>query len=62
VAPLIPAFRRQRLVDLCELEASLIYRATSRTAKATQRNPVLKEKHTCIHIYRQTDILNFLKE
>jgi hypothetical protein len=32
---------RQRQVDLCELKASLIYRASSRTARATQRNPVL---------------------
>ena len=26
--------------DLCELEASLVYRASSRTTRATQRNPV----------------------
>ena len=32
-----PAFRRQRQVDLCEFEASLVYRASSRTAKATQK-------------------------
>ena len=29
--PLIPALRRQRQVDLCEFEASLVYRASSRT-------------------------------
>ena len=29
-------------MDLCEFEASLVYRASSRTAKATQRNPVSK--------------------
>ena len=40
--PLIPAHGRQRQVDLCEFEASLVYRASSRTARAvTQRNPVL---------------------
>ena len=39
---LIPEFRRQRQVNLCELEASLVYRASSRTARATQRNLVLQ--------------------
>jgi hypothetical protein len=28
--------------DLCELEASLVYRGSSRIAKATQRNSVWK--------------------
>jgi hypothetical protein len=28
-------------VDQCEFEASLVYRVSSRTARATQRNPVL---------------------
>jgi hypothetical protein len=37
-------FKRQRQADLCELEASLIYRVHPRTAKATQRNPVSGEK------------------
>jgi hypothetical protein len=41
--PLIPALRRQRQADLCEFEASLVYRSSSTTAKATQRNPVSKE-------------------
>jgi hypothetical protein len=43
---LIPALRRQRQkqVDLCEFETSLVYRGSSRTAKATQRNPVLKNQ------------------
>jgi hypothetical protein len=36
--------QRQRVVDLCEYKASLVYRATSRTAWATQRNPVMKSK------------------
>jgi len=30
--------------DLCELEANLVYRASSDIAKKTQRNPVLKNK------------------
>jgi hypothetical protein len=29
---------------ISEFEASLVYRVSSRTARATQRNPVLKEK------------------
>ena len=36
----LSALKRQRQADLCEFEASLIYRAGSRTARATQRNPV----------------------
>ena len=31
-------------MDLCEFEASLVYRVSSRTAGATQRNPVLETK------------------
>ena len=33
---------RQRQVDLCEFEASLLYRVSSRTARATQRSTVSK--------------------
>jgi hypothetical protein len=40
---------RQRQVDLCEFKASLIYRASSRTARVTQRNPVLKNKKQARH-------------
>jgi hypothetical protein len=40
--------------NLCELEASLVYRATSRTARATQRSPASENeketKQTCIKI------------
>jgi hypothetical protein len=39
--PLVPALGRQRQEDLCEFEASLVYRVSPRTARATQRNPVL---------------------
>jgi hypothetical protein len=31
-------------VDLCEFEDSLVYRASSKIAKATQRNPVSKNE------------------
>ena len=43
---LIPAFRKQRQVDFYESEASLVYRASSRTGRATQRNSVSKKKQT----------------
>jgi hypothetical protein len=45
--PLIPALKRQRQrqADLCEFEASLVYRASSRTARATQRNPISESKN-----------------
>jgi hypothetical protein len=39
--PLIPALRRQRI---SEFEASLVYKVSSRTARAIQRNPVSKTK------------------
>jgi hypothetical protein len=40
--PFIPALWKHRLVDLCEFEASLEYRVSSRTAKDMQRNSVSK--------------------
>jgi hypothetical protein len=38
--PLIPELRRQRQADLYEFEDNLIYKASSWTARTTQRNPV----------------------
>jgi hypothetical protein len=38
--PLILALRRQSQADLCEFKASLVYRVSSKTVRATQRNPV----------------------
>ena len=35
----------QTQADLYEFEASLVYRVSSRTARATQRNPVSKNKN-----------------
>ena len=40
--PLIPALRRQRPVNLWEFESSLVYKVSSRLARAKQRNPVSK--------------------
>ena len=42
--PLIPAFRRQRQW-ISVFEASLVYKVSSRTARAIQRNPGLKNKN-----------------
>ena len=42
--PLIPALGKQWQAALCEFEASLVYRASARTARATQRNPVSKNQ------------------
>lgn len=42
-APLIPALRWQKQVDLLIFEAILVYRVSSRNARATQRNPVSKQ-------------------
>ena len=41
-----PSYWRQRQADLCEFEASLVYRVSSRTARAvSQRNPVSPLPH-----------------
>ena len=43
--PLIPALGRQRQADLCEFEANLFYKGSSRTAKAvTQESLSQKNK------------------
>jgi hypothetical protein len=44
--PLIPVLwrRRQRQEELSEFKASLVYRVSSRTAKATRRNSILKKQ------------------
>jgi hypothetical protein len=42
--PLIPALGKQRQVDLCEFKPILVYRVSSKTDKATQRNPVSQNK------------------
>ena len=33
-------------MDLCEFQDSLVYKVSSRTARATQRNPVSKKNKT----------------
>ena len=45
-AVVVHAFNlRERWVDLCEFEASLVYRENSRTVKGAQRNPVSKSQN-----------------
>lgn len=39
----IPSLGKQRQVDLYEFEVVLVYRVSSRTARVTQSNPVLKK-------------------
>jgi hypothetical protein len=44
--PLILTLRRQRQADLCEFEASLVYRASSRTGRTVvQRKPDSKQNN-----------------
>lgn len=38
--------QRQRQADLCEFKASLVYVVSSKTAKATQGDPVSEKKKT----------------
>jgi hypothetical protein len=40
--PRFPALRTQRLADLCEFEANLVYRVSFRSAKTTQKNLISK--------------------
>ena len=42
--PLILALGRQRQVDLCEFEASLVYRVSSSMVKAEYKKTVFKKK------------------
>jgi hypothetical protein len=41
--PLIPALKQSQS-NFCIFEASLVHRVSSRTARATQRNPISKNK------------------
>ena len=48
--PFISALGRQRQRNLREFKASLVYRASSKTTKATHRDPVLKNKKDFVKI------------
>jgi hypothetical protein len=58
--PLIPAPGRQRR-RISEFEASLVYKVSSRTARATQRKPVLKNKQTNKQTKKKTKPQDLLK-
>jgi hypothetical protein len=49
--PLIPALGRQRQADLCEFKASLVYTVSSRSTRATQRNPVSNKNKSSNKVY-----------
>ena len=52
VLSLIPALGRQRQVDLCEFEASLVYRVSLKTTRAvTQKNPISKTNKQSVPHY-----------
>jgi hypothetical protein len=59
--PLIPALRRQRQVDLCDFETSLVYKSSSRTVRVvTQRNPVSETISTIINNKKLLTIVGLL--
>ena len=41
--PLIPALGRQKQVDFCKFESSLVYRASSRTGSKATKKPCLEQ-------------------
>ena len=43
--PLIPAFRKQRQVDLCDFEVSLVYKVSFRTARTGLFREALSQKN-----------------
>jgi hypothetical protein len=47
--PLIPALERLKQVNLCEFEVSLVYRANSWIARATQRKLSLKKRKSKVN-------------
>jgi hypothetical protein len=44
--------------QISEFEASLVYKVSSRTARATQRNPVSKKKKKKKEYTRKTEVLS----
>jgi hypothetical protein len=53
--------RRQRIANLCKFKASLLYIASSRTARATQSQKKKRERHNYnlkhISIYNNKDLI-----
>lgn len=40
--PIIPSLKREMQEDLCEFKACLVYKASSKIPRASQKNPVSK--------------------
>ena len=60
---LIPSLRRQRQAELCEFKVSLVYRVSSRTARAVrQRNPVSKQNKQTITTKKKTEKPKVIKK
>jgi hypothetical protein len=57
---LVPALGKHKQVDLCEFEASLVYKASSRTAMATHRNTVSKRNK--MHSYTEKSCVKNLSQ
>ena len=55
--PLTSALGRQRHEDLCEFEASLIYKVSSKTARATQRHCLKKKKKKTLILIQVTSTI-----
>ena len=51
-----PTLRWQKQADLSGFKATLVYKSSSRTARATQRNPVLKNKHKVFRANIEYDV------
>jgi hypothetical protein len=56
----VPGRQRSRVIS-CELEASLIYKASSRTARTNKRNSILKSKNKQKNSVENADSYLFLK-
>ena len=52
--PFVPSLGRQRQADLCEFEASLVYKASSRTGPKAIEKPRLEKNKTS----KQTKVIN----
>lgn len=52
---MVAALRKQKQIELCEFKASLVYKLISRTAGATQWDPVSKNKKNLkmVHLYKE---------
>ena len=46
--PLIPTLWRPRQVNPCEFKACVVYKASSRTTRTMQRNPVSGGEKKCL--------------